>query len=90
LIFSKDRKEDGEKMSKENFKVFGQTKKCKVCQKDRKRTSFYFHCNSRDKLGATCTLCLKAKRNGVEIVPEPLSVSERIKNYFSEVRYDRD
>lgn len=69
-------------MSKENFRVFGKTKKCKVCQKDRLRASFYFHGNSRDKLGATCTLCLKAIRDGVEIVQEPLSVSERIKLYF--------
>lgn len=71
-------------MSKENFRVFGKTKKCKVCQKDRKRTNFYYHNNSRDKLGATCILCLKAQRDGVEIVPEPLTVSERIKLYFEQ------
>ena len=74
-------------MSKENFRVFGQTKRCKVCMRDRKRTNFYAHPNTIDKLNNTCKFCLKAKRNSTEVESENLTVSERIKNYFSEVRY---
>ena len=72
-------------MSK-TFREFGKTKECKLCGKERLRTSFYHHPNSRDKLFGVCKFCASERAKGKTIVFEKKSVSERIKEYF----YDKN
>ena len=69
---------------KKSFRVFGQTKECKMCGRERLRTSFYHHPNSRDKLFGVCKFCASERAKGNPIVFEKKSVSERIKEYFSD------
>ena len=84
LIFTRDNKDVGVKMSKEDFREFSKFKTCKTCQKERLRSSFYHHDNYKDKLFSSCKFCMADKAKGKEIIPEPLTVSERVKLYFEQ------
>lgn len=84
MIFTRDKSADGEKMSKADFREFGKFKTCQTCQKERLRSNFYHHDHYKDKLFSSCKFCMADKAKGKEIIPEPLSASERIKNYFEQ------
>ena len=77
------------KMKSETFREFGKYKTCKVCKRDRLRSSFYNHSNTKDGLFSTCKFCLSDIQKGIEVKPEPLSVGQRIKEYF-EANYDKN
>ena len=70
-------------MSK-TFREFGKTKECKLCGKERLRTSFYHNSNTRDKTIAICKFCMSDRAKGKPIVFEKKSVSERIREYFND------
>ena len=70
------------KMKNETFKEFGKYKTCRTCKKERLRSSFYPHPNYKDKVSATCKFCVADKAKGKEIIPEPKSVQQRIREYF--------
>lgn len=74
--------ENGERMNSETFRVFGKYKTCRTCKRERLRSSFYPNNRYRDKLSATCKFCIADKKKGKEIIPEPKSVSQRIREYF--------
>ena len=67
---------------KNEFREFGKYKTCRTCKKERLRSSFYPHPNYKDKATATCKFCVADKAKGIEIVPEPKSVQQRIREYF--------
>lgn len=69
---------------KKSFRVFGKTKECKMCGRERLRTSFYNHPNSRDGLFGVCKFCAIERAKGGTVKFEKKSVSERIKEYFSD------
>ena len=70
-------------MSK-TFREFGKTKECKLCGKERLRTSFYPNSHTRDKTLGICKFCISDRAKGKPIVFEKKSVSERIKEYFDD------
>ncbi len=80
-------KQDGK--MKSGFREFGKYKTCKVCKRDRLRSSFYAHPNTKDKVFYTCKFCLRDMQKGIKVKPEPLSVGQRIKKYF-EANYDKN
>lgn len=82
LMFIKAKLESLAKMSKSEFREFGKYKTCRTCKKERLRSSFYPHPNYKDKVAATCKFCIADKAKGKEIIPEPKSVSQRIREYF--------
>lgn len=69
---------------KKSFREFGQTKECKLCGRERLRTSFYHNENNRDKLFGICKFCISERAKGNVITFEKKSVRERIKEYFDD------